>query len=404
MGVMGIELEQAVEIIISHTGPIEDTELLPIIQAEGRITAGDVTAAFDQPPFPRSPLDGYSFLADSVKGASENAPAVLPVIAAVYAGEYLEQEISVGEAVKITTGAPIPKGCNCVVRQEDVTVENGNILVRSELKAYENYCFPGEDYKKGSKLLNKGDEIHFVEMGILASAGYGQIQVYRRPRIALLVTGDELLAPGNERLPGKIYNSNLYMLHGRLNELGMDVICAEQLKDEPEAAAKRLAEISAMADAIITTGGVSVGEKDIFHQVLPILGCERLFWRVRLKPGTPAMFSVLNHKPMLNLSGNPFAAATTFELLARPMLHQLAGNERLATKRIQAVLANGFEKESRGRRFVRAAYHNGAVKIPEIYKHASGLLASMKGCNCLIDIQADTKRLTAGETVTILLL
>lgn len=404
MGVIGIELEDAIAMITAHTRPIRETEEVPVLDAAGRVLAREVRAAFDQPPFPRSPLDGYAFAADCVRGAGAANPVVLPVTAAVYAGEYLNHEIPSGEAVKITTGAPIPAGCNCVVRQEDVCVKPGTIEVYSELQPFENYCFAGEDYQKGTVLLSAGDTVRFVEMGILASAGYDRTVVYRRPRAAVFATGDELLHPGGELQPGKIYDSNLYMIYGRLKELGVDVICAEQLADDPEKAAARLREIAAAADVIITTGGVSVGEKDIFHQILPMLACERLFWRVLIKPGTPAMFSVLEGTPMLNLSGNPFAAATTFELLARPMLYRLYGKDQIRLEQVRATLSDDFGKESKGRRFIRAFYRDGAVRTPEVHRHASGMLASMKGCNCLIEIPAETKSLKAGDTVTVLLL
>lgn len=404
MGVIGIELEDAINVIINHTKSITETEVIPVMNSGQRILAQDLTAAFDQPPFARSPLDGYTFDAAAAGQADKDNPVLLEVTDTVYAGEYLSYQIPFGKAVKITTGAPIPNGCNCVIRQEDVKAEENQIAVFTPMSPFQNYCFAGEDFKKGAHLLNQGEQISFVEMGILASAGCHQVSVLKRPKIALFATGDELLLPGEALLDGKIYDSNLSMIYGRLQELGMDVICAKQLKDDPEEAARELEQISATADAIITTGGVSVGEKDIFHQILPILKCERLFWRVLMKPGTPAMFSVLNDTPMLNLSGNPFAAITTFELLARPMLHQLYPSNQLVMKKARAVLSNSFDKESRGRRFIRACYNGNTVIMPEVHKHASGVLASMKGCNCLIDIAADTEKLEVGDQVDILLL
>lgn len=419
MGVIGIELEDAIAVIMKQTREILAVEEIEVIDARGRILAQDLIEQFNQPPFPRSPLDGYTFLAASADLANKDNPVKIKVVDKVYAGEYLTGGVQVGEAVKITTGAPIPKGCNCVIRQEDIKVEDSHILVTAKMNAFENYCFEGEDFKQGDTLLKKGDKIGFVEMGILACAGCKRIKVYRRPRIALFATGDELLLPGETRSPGKIYDSNLFMLYGRLQALGMDVIAADQLKDDPQEAAIRLRDISSQADAIITTGGVSVGEKDIFHQIIPLLAaenppyihsgesvkfCERLFWRVLMKPGTPAMFSILNGIPMLNLSGNPFAAITTFELLARPMLFKMTSDQEIQVRRVAAVLQNGFAKESKGRRFIRACYNGKTVTMPEVHNHSSGVLASMKGCNCLIDIKANTSILKKGDLVDLLLL
>lgn len=404
MGLIGIELEQAVEIITAQTDKVFEKEWVPVWDSGGRQLARNVTAPFDQPPFPRSPLDGYAFAAETVKGASKQVPVELAVVEKICAGDYSDKKTGRGEAVRIMTGAPIPAGCNCVIRQEDVNVSGSRILVDREMKAFENYCFAGEDYKTGDRLLSDGDKISFVEMGILASAGYERVEVYRRPRAALFVTGDELLEPGEILQRGKIYDSNLYMLAGRLRELGIDLFCAERLRDEPETVCARILEVSLQADVIITTGGVSVGEKDIFHQVLPMLGCDRLFWRVLLKPGTPAMFSACNGIPMLNLSGNPFAAMTTFELLGRPMLSKLTADEKLLAIRRKAVMEDAFTKESRTRRFVRAVWCDGKITMPMTQHHSSGILASMKGCNCLIDIPAGSKGIMKGDTVEVLLL
>ena len=404
MGVTGIELEAAVEIIVSHTGPVSRHEEIAVSQAGGRILAGDIIAGHDQPPFPRSPLDGFAFAAASVKGASPDEGVCLEVIARVYAGDYLTREIPAGKAVKIMTGAPIPSGCDCVIRQEEVEYKEQYLWVFKEMAAYENYCYAGEDYKAGTLLLEDHEVINFAGMGILASAGLADVTVYRRPQVAVFATGDELVSPGTKLTPGKIYDSNLYLLQGRLQELGADIAVAEHLPDHAAAAAERLAEVSGRVDCIITTGAVSVGEKDMFHQVHPLLGCERLFWRVNLKPGTPAMFAVLNGTPMLHLSGNPFAALTTFELLGRPMLSRLTGNRGLLMKQCRARLGQDFNKESKGRRFIRACYDGTEVFLPELQKHASGVLSSMKGCNCLIEIPPDSGMLTQGDEVQIWLL
>ena len=401
MGVTGIELEAAVEMIVSHTKMVGEKEEVNIIDAGGRILAQDIIADMDQPPFPRSPLDGFALASQSVQGAGREGGIWLEVIATVYAGDYLTVEIPAGKAVKIMTGAPIPAGCDCVIRQEEVEYNDQQVMIFRELAAFENYCFAGEDYKKGALLLAEYEKIGFAETGILASAGLDKVSVFCRPRIAVFATGDELQSPGTILKPGKIYDSNLHMMRSRLQELGMAVPVAEQLPDDPETAAVRLWQVSAEVDAIITAGAVSVGEKDMFHQVLPMLGCERLFWRVNLKPGTPAMFAVLNETPMLHLSGNPFAALTTLELLGRPMLYQLIKDPAIPMRKMQVVLSKAFDKESAGRRFIRAYYDGTSVIVPEICKHASGVLSSMKGCNCLVDIPPETARLTAGEPVQI---
>ena len=209
--------------------------------------------------------------------------------------------------------------------------------------------------------------------------------VYPRPRVLLAGTGDELVRPGQPLKPGQIYNSNLPQLAARCRQLGL---AADTVwwPDDPRAVADGLTAGVRDFDCVITTGGVSVGDKDIFHQALPLAGAERLFWRVKLKPGTPLMFSLLEGRPVLSLSGNPFAAAATFELLARPLLAALAGQRDWQPLTLTAPLATPFSKASGGRRFVRGIYRDGAVTLPE--GHSSGQLRSQVGCNCLVDIPA----------------
>ena len=201
--------------------------------------------------------------------------------------------------------------------------------------------------------------------------------------------------------PGKIYGSNGALLAARLAELGIPSFC-RHAADSPAAVAKAMDEMLEDCHLLITTGGVSVGDKDIFHQALPLLGAERVFWKVDLKPGTPAMFSRHGGKPILSLSGNPFAAFTTFELLARPLLAALAGEPRLLPRQRQAVLTTPYDKPSPRRRFLRGRYEEGQAALPE--GHSSGQLASLVGCNCLVELPAGAPPAEAGQAVQVWLL
>lgn len=402
---IGIELEEAEEIIVQNILPLEAVEEIGLWEANGRIAAGAVYSGVDNPPFARSPLDGYAFRSRDVAQAGRPSPAKLRVTGVVYAGGWYEGEIGCGQAVRIMTGAPIPAGADCVIRQEDVELseDSGYVYIPRSMERYENYCFQGEDLKKGDQLLEKDSPIGWVEQGILASAGVGQVQVYRKPRIALYVTGDELCLPGKGLPLGKIYDSNYWLLSGRMRELGYPPVTAEILPDDPEIVARKIKSVINQVDLVITTGGVSVGEKDIFHQVLPMVGAERLFWRVRMKPGTPAMFALCHGVPMLHLSGNPFAAAATFELLAVPALERLSRDRKLRRKKTWAVLDTDFHK-SGGRRFLRGHLENGRVTLPSTEKHASGMLFSMQGCNCLVDLLPSGTPFLAGRQVEVIML
>lgn len=391
-----ISLEQAISVLLAHTKKIEAVEEVPLLEALGRILAEDAVATFDNPPFDRSPLDGYTFAASGTKGAKEEAPASFRIIGEECAGDFFAQEVPEGAAVRLMTGAAIPKGCDCVVRQEDVTVQDECILVPYELHHHENYCFAGEDVRKGTLAVKRGTELTAAHLGVLASLGLGTVKVRRRPRIAIASTGDELVLPGEPLRPGKIYNSNLYVLAGRLRELGFGPEVLGILPDDAAKAASFIAGWREKVDLFLTTGGVSVGKKDIMHEVVRRIGT-RLFWRVCIKPGAPVIAYTAGDMLGIALSGNPFASYATFELLTRPVLAALAGRSDVAYRAAEGFLADAFPKPSYGRRFIRAHYADGIFSIPA--QHDSGSLFSAAGCNALIDIPAGTEPLVAGTHV-----
>ena len=395
--VTGISLEEAV---VQMTGPLSPlgTEILPLERTLSRTLAADVAAPLDQPPFDRSPLDGYALRSADLTGANREHPAVLEVVDTVYAGDEARIPVGPGQAVRLMTGAMLPPGCDCVVPQED-TDRGDPVSVFVSLKPFQNYVYQGEDYRKGTLLLEKGTRLDAAALGVLAGAGITEVEVYRRPRVGLLTTGDEVVSPGTALPAGKIYGSNQMLLAARLAELGVETETAHQ-GDDPAAVAEAMRELLEICDVLLTTGGVSVGDKDIFHQALPLLGAERIFWRVNLKPGTPAMYSVYEGKPILSLSGNPFAAFTTFELLARPLLAALSGEE--GPRWGEGVLDTPFPKASPRRRFIRGRYEHGHITLPE--GHSSGMLASLVGCNCLAELPAGSPPAEAGTRVRILLL
>ncbi|WP_313992969.1 gephyrin-like molybdotransferase Glp [uncultured Selenomonas sp.] len=398
-----IELEQAVEVLLAHTAPVSETERVPLLEALGRVAAEDVRAGFDNPPFDRSPLDGYTFAAASTAAASAEHPVMLQVIGEECAGDFFAGTVGAGECVRIMTGGAIPNGCDCVVRQEDVREDGDRIHVPFSSEPYENYCYAGEDIKKDTLLVQRGQVIRAAHLAVLASEGYGDVIVYRRVRVAVASTGDELLQPGEPLRPGKIYNSNLYLLAGRLRELGAEVTVVGAVPDDVEKAARVIASYADKVDLFLTSGGVSVGKKDIMHGVVPALGAERLFWRVCMKPGAPAIAYTRGAMLGIALSGNPFAAYATFELMARAALAHLAGQREVHPVRRHAVLADAFPKDCPGRRFLRARIEaDGRVSLPD--QHESGSLFSAAGCNAFVDVPAGTQPLAAGTEVEVVLL
>ena len=398
-----IELEQAVEILLAHASPVTETEDVPLLDAVGRVAAEDIKAGFDNPPFDRSPLDGYTFAAASTRMATAESPVTLRVVAEECAGDFFAGTVGAGECVRIMTGGAIPKGCDCVVRQEDVREDGDAIRVPFTSKPYENYCYAGEDIKKGTVILRQGQIIRAAQIAVLASEGHATVRVHRRVRVAVASTGDELLQPGEPLRPGKIYNSNLYLLAGRLKELGAEVTVVGSVPDDVERAAEVIASYADKVDVFLTSGGVSVGKKDIMHGVVPALGAERLFWRVCMKPGAPAIAYTCGRLLGIALSGNPFAAFATFELMAKPALLRIAGQTDVLPARRRAVLADAFPKECLGRRFLRARMEaDGRVSLPD--QHESGSLFSAAGCDAFVDVPAGTKPLAAGTEVEVVLL
>ena len=401
-----LEIREAIRLIMANTGRLP-AESIPAVRAHGRVLAEDVKAPIDQPPWPRSPLDGYALRAGDTKGADRDHPVVLDVVDTIYAGGVPHVEILPGQAARIMTGAPIPPECDCVLRQEDTDLGTEQVQLYAQVAPYQNYCYTGEDFQAGDVILSAGTRLAGAAMGVLAAAGMLRedclLSVVQKPRCALLCTGDELVPQSVHPLPaGKIYSSNAAQLSARLLELGMEVpVRMEGFPDDAAALASAIRQLAGQVDCIITVGGVSVGVKDILHEALPLAGAEQLFRKVRVKPGAPLIFSV-SHCPVLSLSGNPFAAGATFEVFGRPMLACLEGCSDLLPQYMDAVLVTAFRKGQRIPRLVRGVCRNGQVTLPE--GHASGQLASAAGTNCLVEIPDDDTAVSAGSRVKVWLL
>ena len=397
-----IELTEALS-LISKTDLLPGEETVPLERAHRKVLAKDIFAYIDQPPFDRSPLDGYALRSEDTVSASPQSPVRLSLAGKLCAGVYPNFSVQRNQAARIMTGAPIPHGCDCVIKQEETGSDQNQVIISRPLSRHENFCFRGEDFFSGSLLLSSGTKLDAAAIGVLASSNYVHVPVRRELKAALLVTGDELVEPGAEITlpPGKIFSSNLFMLCARLCELSVHVVSAAQTGDEAEIVGKVISKSLEQADVLFTTGGVSVGEKDILTEVLPALGAEQVFHGVNIKPGAPAMFSFLNGKPVLSLSGNPFAAAATFEILGRPLLAALSGDSTLLPVRALAKLSSPFGKRSTFRRFLRASLKNGEITLPE--GHSSGQLRSLAGCNCLLVIPPDAA-VSEGDIMEVYLL
>lgn len=395
-----ISLEEAVDILNINTQNLDVIEI-NLLEAVGKILAENVYATINNPPFNKSAMDGYAIISEDTL----NKNAKLEIIDEVFAGYASEKKIKNGTAIRIMTGAPIPEGANAVIKQEDVVKEENFINVKKVLKENDNICFKGEDIKKDQLLVKKGKKLDYADIGIISSSGIETIKVYRSPKVAFISTGDEVLDVNEQLKKGKIYNSNKYSILSRIKELGYEIVYINHENDSYEEIGNKIKEASKVADLIITTGGASVGEKDLIKEAIGSIDGEKLFWKILIKPGSAVLCSKFNEKLIISLSGNPTAALTTFELLVKTSLEKLSGKENIEIIREKAILKNDFLKKSKQRRFLRGytmANENGQQVFITQVKSGNGILSSALNSNCLIEIESGNNGLEEGEIVTII--
>ena len=395
-----ISLEEAISILNENIKGLEAEEVT-LIEAVKRVLAEDIYSKIDNPPFDKSAMDGYAVIAND-----SNSNEKINVIDKVFAGDICTSEVVEKTAIRIMTGAPIPKGANAVVKQEDVILDNdGYITLTKTLKENENICFKGEDIQKGTLLVKKNKRLDFADIGIIASTGIDKVKVYKMPRIALISTGDEVIDIENKLIEGKIFNSNKYTIISRVMELGHDVKYINHIKDSQGDIGAEIKKISTDMDLIITTGGVSVGEKDLLNEAINNIDGKRLFWKVKMKPGSAVLCSIVNNAVVISLSGNPTAALTGFELFVKTTLEKLLGRETLEIKREKAVLCDEVRKKSPQRRFIRGkAVIEDGVQNVYLTQVKSGycILSSNLNSNCMIEVEAGNEGLKKGELVDII--
>ncbi|WP_194189901.1 molybdopterin molybdotransferase MoeA [Clostridium chrysemydis] len=393
-----VSLEEA-EILLLNKTPKLKIEEVSLEEATGRVLSEDIFAKIDNPPFNRSPLDGYAIIAEDTFDLKDFV--FLKVIDTEYAGHISKKTVKPKTAIKITTGAKIPEGANTVVRKEDTEFLDGYVKVYKSLKPYENFCFKGEDYKEGQKLISKNTKITASEVMAIASLGIKKVKVYKKPVIGIINTGDEVQDLGETLKEGKIYNSNGYFLKSRVSELGCigkiyNIIC-----DSDEEIIKAIKELEEFSDIIISTGGVSVGEKDRVKESVVKALYDILFWKVDMKPGSPMFAASKGDKLYIGLSGTPVAAATSFELTGRKVIENML-NQNYNYKK-NCILKDEFLKVTSKRRFLRVYVNNqNEVFINSVYQ-TPGQVHTMINSNGILEIPKN-KELKLSEKVNVLML
>lgn len=378
------------------------TERIPLEASYGRILAQPLTATHDVPHFTRSPYDGYAIASVDSAGASGSNRVRFTVVDHIGAGEVSQAVLGRGEAVRLMTGAALPAGADAVVMFEQAVAEGDTFTVRKSFKAQENLSLQGEDMQAGEGILPAGSFIHPGVVALLATFGYGEVTVAKRPVVGILSTGTELLAVTDPLVPGKIRNSNGPMIAAQLARMGIPYRIYDTEADQLEQCLRTVRQALAETDCLITTGGVSVGDYDYLPEIYTRLGAEVLFNKVAMRPGSVTTVAVAGEKILFGLSGNPSACFTGFELFVRPALLRMMGADHLYLPHTTAVLAEDSPKANPFTRFIRAVYDGMAVRPAGFNK--SNAVSSIARGNALIVLPGGSRGYTAGDQVDVLLL
>jgi molybdopterin molybdotransferase len=374
---------------------------MPLLDALGLVLADDVAADRDVPPFRNSAMDGYAVRGDDVV----SAPAELRVVGEIAAGEFPDREVGPGEAMRIMTGAPLPEGADTVVRVEDTDNASDVVTIAAATPTGVAVRQAGEDLKKGERVLAAGTVLRAAEIGLLASVGRARILVRKRPRVAVFSTGDEIVDLDAPLGRGQIRDSNRYTLASAVRATGAEPWVRGIVPDSPDALRAALAEGLA-ADAIVTSGGVSVGDHDHMKPVLAELGTID-FWAIAIRPGRPLAFGELKdgdrRVPIFGLPGNTVSALLTFEMFVRPALLRMQGRANVARPRARARLLEPVDKIASLRVFARGIHDPETATVRLTGPQGSGILRSMSLANCLIDLPVGPSRIEKGEIVDVIL-
>jgi putative molybdopterin biosynthesis protein len=404
-----VTFEEAKQLIEQQLQPKPlGTEEIALLEAYNRVLADDAKSTLDIPPFSRSTVDGYAVRAQDTFGADENQPAKLKVCGMVSIGETPKVSVANGEAAEIVTGAPIPEGADAVVMVEDTQREDDDLDVFGSVTLSENVMKKGSDIKLGEIVLKAGRVLGSREIGVLAALGMAKVSVYVVPTVAVLSTGGEVTEPGNPLPPGKIYDINAYTLCTAVRESGGKPLYAGVVQDEKEELCKALEQALASADMVLTSGGVSVGPKDLIPATVDSLGEPGVFISgIAVKPGKPATVALIGKKPVFSFPGHPTSALLIFHLLARPVIQVMAGKAAKDMPSIKAVADRRMFSAKGRRTFVMVTLvldeAKGLVAEP-VETGASGAITTLAKADGFVEIPENQQFIDADEEVRVWLL
>ncbi|EHR0570411.1 bifunctional molybdopterin-guanine dinucleotide biosynthesis adaptor protein MobB/molybdopterin molybdotransferase MoeA [Vibrio parahaemolyticus] len=394
-----LSVVQGQEKILSLVNTVSEIEACKIENAYGRVLAEHIISPVNVPQYTNSAMDGYAIRSDDVDRDSYQ------VVAEVMAGHAYDQPLQVGQAVKIMTGAPTPLNGDTVVMREQASQEGDKVTFNgAHIKAGQNVRQAGEDLTIGSDVFTAGTRLASPEMGMIASLGFGEANVFRKLKVAVFSTGDEVQAPGTEQKANSIYDSNRFTIMGMLEKLGCEILDFGILEDNELLMIEALENASAQADVVMTSGGVSVGDADYIKLALDKLG-QIDFWRINMRPGRPLAFGQINNKPFFGLPGNPVAVMVSFINFVEPALRKMQGEQGWKPLKVNAIATENLRSRQGRTEFSRGIYElddSGRLTVRTTGKQGSGILRSMSEANCLIEISPAIDTVKAGESVTII--
>jgi molybdopterin molybdotransferase len=401
IGLQGLlSVTDALQRIRNALTPISGFERCALRDAHRRIIAEPVISPLNVPPYINSAMDGYAITSADLTAGGD---VTLQVIGSSFAGIPFVGKMQPGQAVRIMTGAMVPEGADTVVMQELVQRDGDNITIGGGPRPGENVRHIGEDIAKNSVVLVPGKKIRAPELGLLASLGVAEVTVRRRLRVASFSTGDEICSIGEPLLAGQIYDSNRFSLFGMLKDIDVEHIDMGVIRDDPQAISEAFQSATEIADVLITSGGVSVGEADFVKQTLDNLG-QVDFWKIAMKPGKPLAFGTVNNAVFFGLPGNPVAVMATFYQIVQPSLRYLTGENATLPLRLQIRTADKIKKHPGRQDYQRGilrADENGELRVYTTGNQGSHILSSMSQANCFIILPAESGSIEMGEWVEV---
>ncbi|MBE6509814.1 MAG: molybdopterin molybdotransferase MoeA [Methanobrevibacter millerae] len=383
--------------LIDDNQQLMDVEEIPLDKAHKRVLAEDIIAYHNSPPFDKSAMDGFALKGESTFGASQSQPKTLKIVDAIGAGDFCDKTINEGEAIVIATGAPVPDGADAVLMKEYTTTDGDELTIYSQVTPGENVSPKAEDIKKGDQILSKDTFIRYQEMGLIASAGYDSVKVYKKPNVKLIITGNELVEPTKEEIDkAKIINSNQYTIKAMVEDAGAN-ISISHAGDTFDEVRQEVLKASEEYDVIMTTGGTAISKGDVVLDVVDDLG-EILFHGVSIRPGKPIGAGIINGKMIFTFSGQPVAAMSQFDIFARKFLFNMQGRDfdfHIVKRQAQLKIPSQLGRTD----FIRAFSDDESAR--HILNRGSGIIRSMVEANSYIIIDENDEGYQKGDIVDV---